>query len=73
MLNSIEVGGGGHGAPTKFLPCCVKTVCSRLMKLSTFGIIIQGIISNSVKLLITKGVVMAMLVLGCAWPKFQAL
>ena len=38
-LNSIQAlgGGGGRGGivPTGF-PCCAKTVCSRLMKLSDF-------------------------------------
>ena len=27
---------GGHCAPDRFFPCCDKTVCGRLMKLSDF-------------------------------------
>ena len=35
LLNPIQVGG--HNVPRyKFLPCCAKTVCKWLMKLSDF-------------------------------------
>ena len=36
VINPIQAGGGHNVPPCRFLPCCAKTVCSRLMKLSDF-------------------------------------
>ena len=36
QVNPVQVGVGGGEGLYRFLPCCAKTVCSRLMKLCDF-------------------------------------
>ena len=51
--NPVRLGLGEMCPSDRFLPCCTKTVCSRLMKLSYFGYVGA----------------MARVLLRSAWPK----